>query len=57
MHRPDDGLDVTPSLVEGVDAPVHALAIAALGIALFDAQDLEQLAETAAELKTFAFDI
>lgn len=51
----DDALDVMPSLVEGVDTPVHTLAIAALGVGILDNQDLEGLAETAAQLKRWEF--
>jgi hypothetical protein len=38
---------VTPSLVEGINLPVHTLMITALGINLLDNQDLEALSETA----------
>jgi len=51
----DDGLDVLPSHVEGVEIPVHNLVIAALGIAILDNQDLEAAAETAAELNRWEF--
>jgi kynurenine formamidase len=47
--------DVFPSMVEGVALPVHTLTIAALGIPLFDAMDLEALAETAARLNRWEF--
>jgi kynurenine formamidase len=46
----DAAQDVTPSLVEGIALPIHTLAITALGIDLFDNQDLEAVAETAAKL-------
>ena len=46
---------MTPSLVEGINLPVHTLAITALGIDIFDNQDLEALAETAARLKRWEF--
>ncbi|MFN7983526.1 MAG: cyclase family protein [Vicinamibacterales bacterium] len=51
----DDAQDVTPSLVEGMNLPVHTLAIAALGIDILDNQDLETVAETAARLKRWEF--
>ena len=46
---------MTPSLVEGVDLPVHTLMITALGINILDNQDLEAVAETAARLKRWEF--
>jgi kynurenine formamidase len=51
----DDAQDVTPSLVEGINLPVHTLAITALGIDILDNQDLEALAETAAKLNRWEF--
>jgi kynurenine formamidase len=51
----DAAQDVTPSLVEGVGLPIHVLAITALGIDLFDNQDLEAVAETAARLNRWEF--
>ena len=51
----DDALDVTPSLVEGMNLPVHTLMITALGINLLDNQDLETVAETAARLNRWEF--
>ena len=51
----DAALDVVPSLVEGVNLPVHLLTIVAMGIDLFDNQDLEALAETAASLNRWEF--
>ena len=51
----DAAQDVTPSLVEGINLPVHTLAITALGIDIFDNQDLEALAETAARLNRWEF--
>jgi kynurenine formamidase len=51
----DGAQDVTPSLVEGINLPVHTLAITALGINIFDNQDLEAAAETAARLKRWEF--
>jgi kynurenine formamidase len=51
----DAALDVVPSLVEGVNLPVHTLAITALGLNILDNQDLELLGETAAKQKRWAF--
>lgn len=51
----DGAQDVTPSLVEGVNLPVHTLAITALGIDILDNQDLEALGETAARFKRWEF--
>ena len=51
----DTGLDVTPTLVEGVSLPVHTLVITALGINILDNHDLERLAETAARLNRWEF--
>ena len=51
----DAALDVVPSLVEDVNLPVHLLTIVAMGIDLFDNQDLEALAETAASLNRWEF--
>jgi kynurenine formamidase len=51
----DAALDVVPSGVDGVTLPVHMLAIAAMGVDIFDNQDLEALAEIAAELNRWEF--
>ena len=51
----DAALDVTPSLVEGNNLPVHTLMINALGINLLDNQDLEALGATAAKLNRWEF--
>ena len=51
----DAASDVSPSGVEGVRLPIHLLAIVAMGVDLFDNQDLEALAETAAELNRWEF--
>lgn len=51
----DAASEVTPTLVAGVNLPVHTLLITALGINILDNQDLEQLAETAAKLKRWEF--
>ena len=51
----DAALDVAPSQIPGVRSPVHLLTLVAMGIHLFDNQDLEALAETAAELNRWEF--
>ncbi|MXY15999.1 MAG: cyclase family protein, partial [Acidobacteria bacterium] len=51
----DTATDVQPSLVEDVRLPVHTLAIAALGMNMFDNMDLEALAETAARENRWEF--
>ena len=51
----DAAADVVPSQVDGVRLPVHMLTIVAMGVDLFDNQDLEALAETAAELNRWEF--
>jgi len=51
----DAALDVTPSLVDGNNLPVHTLMINALGINLLDNQDLEAVSETAARLNRWEF--
>ena len=51
----DAALDVAPSQVPGVRGPVHVLTIVAMGIHLFDNQDLEALAAAAAERNRWEF--
>ena len=51
----DAASDVVPSQIEGVRLPVHILTIAAMGVDLFDNQDLEAVAETAARLNRWEF--
>ena len=46
----DAAADVVPSQVDEVRLPGHMLTIVAMGVDLFDNQDLEALADTAAEL-------
>jgi kynurenine formamidase len=55
MLGSDAAADVSPSMVEGVALPVHVLTIAGLGMNLFDNQDLEAVAETAAKLNRWEF--
>jgi kynurenine formamidase len=51
----DSGLDVFPSAVKDVLVPMHTLVLSALGISILDNQDLEELAQTAAELHRWEF--
>jgi kynurenine formamidase len=51
----DQAQDVVPSMVEGINLPVHTLLLTGLGINLLDNQDLEALSETAAKLKRWEF--
>jgi kynurenine formamidase len=51
----DLATDVMPSRVEGVELPVHWLAVVAMGTPILDNCDLERLSETAAERKRWAF--
>jgi kynurenine formamidase len=51
----DAAQDVVPALVEGINLPVHVLAIAGMGINIFDNQDLEAVAATAARLNRWEF--
>jgi kynurenine formamidase len=51
----DAASDVAPSQIEGVGEPIHMLTIVAMGVDLFDNQDLEALAETAARLNRWEF--
>ena len=51
----DAAADVVPSRLDGIRLPVHILTIVAMGVNLFDNQDLETLAETAAEQNRWEF--
>jgi kynurenine formamidase len=51
----DAALDVVPSLVPGVNLPVHTLAITALGLNILDNQDLEAVGDLAARQKRWEF--
>ena len=51
----DGNNDTAPSLVPGVDLPVHVLAIAALGVQLIDYLDLSVLAPLCAEFRQWSF--
>jgi kynurenine formamidase len=51
----DGPQDVIPSLVEGVNLPVHTLMIGSMGVHIFDHMDLEAVAEKAARLNRWDF--
>ena len=51
----DGNNDTAPSIAEGVDFPVHVLAIRALGLPLLDYLDLENLATTCNYLGRWSF--
>ncbi|WP_399434621.1 cyclase family protein [Streptomyces sp. WAC05950] len=51
----DGDSDVRPSPVEGVHSPVHALAVAAMGVPLLDNLDLEALSAACAEARRHEF--
>jgi kynurenine formamidase len=51
----DCGTDASPSPYPGVPAPVHAVAMVAMGIWIVDNCDLEPLATKCQEFDTFAF--
>ena len=51
----DGGNDVLPSGVEGVQAPLHELALAGLGMPLLDSLDLERLASEALKQQRWEF--
>ena len=51
----DGGLDVYPSGIDGVGAPVHTLVLTALGMPVLDVMDLTAVAAAAAERKRWTF--
>jgi kynurenine formamidase len=51
----DGNNDTAPSAVEGVDFPVHVLAINAMGLYLLDYLDLDELAESCAAMHRASF--
>ncbi|MEU8972751.1 cyclase family protein [Streptomyces monashensis] len=51
----DGDSDVRPSPVDGVHSPVHALAVAAMGVPLLDNLDLEALSAATAQAGRYAF--
>lgn len=53
----DGDSDVRPSPVEGVDSPIHVLALPGLGIPLLDNLDLEPVAQQCASHNRWTFQI
>ena len=51
----DGGLDVYPSGIDGVGAPVHTLVLTALGMPILDVMDLTDVAAAAAERERWTF--
>ncbi|MBW5480963.1 cyclase family protein [Streptomyces bambusae] len=51
----DGDNDVRPSPVEGVHSPVHALAVAAMGVPLLDNLELEALSAACAGVRRYEF--
>ncbi|MCW7984330.1 cyclase [Streptomyces platensis subsp. clarensis] len=51
----DGDSDVRPSPVDGLHSPVHALAVAAIGVPLLDNLDLEVLSAASAETGRYEF--
>jgi kynurenine formamidase len=51
----DGNSDTAPSVVEGVDFPVHVLALNAMGLHLLDYLDFEDLVELCHELRRWSF--
>ena len=51
----DAASDVSPSLVEGVNQPIHQLVIIAMGMPIFDNLDLEAVAQEAARQNRWEF--
>jgi kynurenine formamidase len=51
----DGNNDTAPSMVQGVDYPVHVLAIVGLGLHLIDYLDLSDVAPICAEMKKWSF--
>jgi kynurenine formamidase len=51
----DGSHDVLPSLVDGVDWPVHQILLVAVGMPLFDNCDFEALSQSAAARKRWTF--
>src|SRR6516164_5201326 len=51
----DGNNDTAPSVVRGVDFPVHVLAITALGVHLIDYLDFAVLAPLCAEFRQWSF--
>lgn len=51
----EGGTDARPSLVPGLGNPIHALALVAMGMPIFDNMDLEELARAAAARSRWTF--
>ncbi|HEY0485896.1 MAG TPA: cyclase family protein, partial [Mycobacteriales bacterium] len=51
----DADSDVHPSPVEGLHAPIHVLALTAMGMPLLDNLNLEDLSRACAELDRWEF--
>ena len=51
----EGGTDVTPTPVEGINSPLHVLALVGMGMPLIENLDLERLASEAAVQKRWAF--
>ena len=47
--------DVRPSRIEGVNQPVHQIALHSLGMPLIDNADLEALSEAAAQRRRWTY--
>jgi hypothetical protein len=55
MIGSDSALDVMPSLVEGVNQPVHRLMLVVMGTPIFDNCDLEAVGAAAEQRKRWEF--
>ena len=55
MLGSDAASDVAPSLVDGVDQPIHQLVLIALGTPIFDNCDLEAIGEACQQRKRWEF--
>jgi kynurenine formamidase len=55
MVGSDLGMDVMPSMVEGVSQPIHQLLLIAMGTPIFDNCDLEALSKAAAQRNRYFF--
>ncbi len=55
MVGSDLGMDVMPSMVEGVSQPIHQLLLIAMGTPIFDNCDLEALSKAAAQRNRYVF--
>jgi kynurenine formamidase len=55
MVGSDLGMDVMPSMVDGVSQPIHQLLLIAMGTPIFDNCDLEALSKAAAQRNRYVF--